>query len=166
MNSYKLWSWIIRTLTSCNLNYFNCCKLSSSNLLLAGSLSSSDCNSTSFSFDLIADGWWLLRKLKVFFSNNYKTNSLLWWALNLLILWWSRACTEYLELEYQKGLQAPQVLLWTQDTTSSISNDVLIYYSVAVLKRRAAEKCAAVLFIIQGLAGVSWLSIFTFVVYL
>lgn len=61
------------------------------------------------------------------------------------MLWPGRACTEYPELEYQEGLQAPQVLFWTKNTTPSISNDVLIYCSVAVLKR-TAEKCAAVLF--------------------
>lgn len=48
----------------------------------------------------------------------------------------------------------------------SISNDALMYYLVAVLKRRMAEKCAAVLSIIQDLAGVVWLSIFTFMMYL
>lgn len=34
--------------------------------MFAVSLSSFDSNSTSFSFDLISDTWWLLRKLKAF----------------------------------------------------------------------------------------------------
>lgn len=50
--------------------------------------------------------------------------------------------------------------------TPSVTNDALMCYLVTVFKRRMAEKCAAVLFIIQDLSGVVWLSIFTFVMYL
>lgn len=64
------------------------------------------------------------------------------------------------------GLRGTSGTILDLGHNSSISNHVLICYSVAVLKRRTAEKCAAVLFIIQDLAGVAWLSIFTFVMYL